>query len=204
MKIFGTQGITTTPEKGEFFCPTCNSLQSYDLKRVRRFFVLTVIPLIPLDKIGEYVECLNCKDSYNTSVLNMPFESSLDMEAEYNMAIKKVMIHVLLADGIIDDAEVTTCQKINKRVTGKDLDSKTLRVEIENIKESKESLSKLSKLQGCLNDEGKELVIQAAYYVALADGEYHEEEQNLIMKIGTLLGMTKAHVDGVLGSLSME
>lgn len=204
MKIFGTQGITTTPEKGEFFCPTCNSIQSYDLKRVRRFFVLSVIPLFPLDKIGEYVECCNCKDSYNTSVLSMPFESSVDMEAEYNMAIKKVMLHVLLADGIIDDAEVTTCREIYKKVTGKDLDSTALRVEIDNIKESKETLSNLSKLQGCLNDEGKELVIQAAYYVAMADGEYHEEEQNLIVQIGKLLGMTNSHIDGVLGNLSSD
>lgn len=64
MIIFGTRGITTTPEKGDFHCPSCDATQKYGLKRVRRFFTLYFIPLIPLNKLGEYVECVTCKDTY--------------------------------------------------------------------------------------------------------------------------------------------
>ncbi len=204
MIIFGTKGVTTTPSTGEFHCPTCNSLQSYGLKRVRNFFTLYFIPLIPLNKLGEYIECKKCRDAYNLSVLDMPVENSVDMEAEYNSGIKKAMIHVLLADGVIDDAEVKTAQDIYNKVTGNNLDATKLREEIDSIQKNNEKLSDLSKLQGCLNDEGKELVIQASYFVAMADGDLHREELALIVKIGKKLGMTDAHINGVLSSLAEE
>ena len=53
MIIFGTRGVTFTPEKGEFFCPGCCAERSFARKSVRRFFTLYFIPLVPLDKLGE-------------------------------------------------------------------------------------------------------------------------------------------------------
>ncbi|MFT6255427.1 MAG: hypothetical protein ACJATV_001691 [Granulosicoccus sp.] len=107
MIIFGTRGITTTPEKGDFNCPSCTSVQHYGLKRVRRFFTLYFIPLIPLDKLGEYLECLSCKDTYKPNILNYdPVANAEAIDAEYHSAIKKVMIHMLLPDGVIDDSDV--------------------------------------------------------------------------------------------------
>jgi len=69
MIIFGMRGITTTPDKGEFFCPGCGKVD-FKLKRVRRFFTLYFIPVIPLNKLGEYVECQKCKDTYNERILD--------------------------------------------------------------------------------------------------------------------------------------
>ena len=202
MIIFGTRGVTTTPDKGEFHCPTCNSIQPYGLKRVRRFFTLYFIPLIPLDNLGEYVECDACKDTYKKNVLDTNASaSSEEFEAEYHSAIKKVMVHVLLADGVIDDSEVETSIDIYHKITGTEISAASFRNEIDVIQASKEDLSGcLRNLQGVLNDEGKELVIKAALYVAFADGEFQQEEQDLLAKIGSDLGMTKAHIQGVISS----
>ena len=38
MIIFGTRGVTSTLEKGDFLCPACCSHREYAHKRVRRFF----------------------------------------------------------------------------------------------------------------------------------------------------------------------
>jgi tellurite resistance protein len=44
------------------------------------------------------------------------------------------------------------------------------------------------------------MVIKAALYVALADGEFQEEEKEMLAKIGNDLGMTPAHIQGVVSS----
>lgn len=200
MIIFGTRGVTTTPQKGDFNCPSCNSVQNYGLKRVRRFFTLYFIPLIPLDKLGEYVECFSCKDTYKTHILDYdPTANAHAIEAEYHAAIKKVMIHMLLADGVIDDSEVDTLKDVYHRISGTETERTKLLEEIDLIQKTPEELSSvLRRLQGCLNNEGKEMVIKSALYIALADGEFQEEEKQLLAQIGADLGMSKAHIQGVI------
>lgn len=202
MIIFGTRGVTTTPEHGSFHCPTCRSQRNYSLKRVRRFFTLYFIPVIPLGMLGEYIECGSCRDTYNTSVLQYdPEQNAAKVDAAYNIAIKKVMIHMLLADGVIDDEEVKSTQEIYEKITGEELPKKNLELEIEEVQNSKEKLSDcLRDLRGCLNDKGKEMVVKAAFYVAMADGEFHEEEKKIIVGIANELEMTEAHLNGVLSS----
>ena len=203
MIIFGTRGVTTTPQRGNFHCPSCSTTQSYALKRVRRFFTLYFIPVIPLDKLGEYVECLSCKDTYKSSVLDYdPAGRALDFEAEYHRAIKKVMIHMLLADGVVDDAEVKTAADIYQKVAGRQMEESALRREIDQLQRSGEDLAaSLAPLQGCLDDEGKELALKAALFVAMADGEFQPEEKALLADIGSNLGMTNAHIQGVISSV---
>lgn len=200
MIIFGTRGITTTPQRGEFNCPSCRSSQGYLLKRVRRFFTLYFIPVIPLNKLGEYVECSTCKDTYKTDIIDYsPAANARVVEAEYHAAVKKVMIHMLLADGVIDDSEVDTILAIYLRITGNQIEKNKLLAEINEIEKNTDDFTNtLTQLQGCLNDEGKELVIKAALYVAMSDGEFQEEEQQMLAKIGQDLGMTAAHVQGVV------
>ena len=203
MIIFGTRGITTTPGSGNFNCPSCNTVQNYHLKRVRRFFTLYFIPVIPLDKLGEYVECSVCKDTYEPNILEYdPAADTASVEAQYHLAMKKVMIHMLLADGVIEDSEVDTMLDIYQRITGNQTNKAELLEEINSIEKNNEDFSsELKSLQGCLNDEGKEIVIKAALYIALADGEFHEEEKQMLGKIGKSLGMTEAHIHGVVSSV---
>ena len=117
--IFGTKGVTTTDESGSFFCPRCHDERAYDAKKVRRFFTLFFIPVIPLDLIGEYVECGQCKGTYETSVLTYdPREREREVQAEFQKAIRRLMIHMLLADGTVDDAELVTAAKIYEELSG--------------------------------------------------------------------------------------
>ncbi len=203
MIIFGTRGVTTTPEKGEFYCPSCASTQNYGFKCVRRFFTLYFIPVIPLGKLGEYVECVTCKNTYKPNVLDYdPTENAGEVEAEYFAAIKKVMIHVLLADGVVDESEIDTLLAIYHKITGENIERDSLLEEIRLIEKSKEDFSSaLINLQGCLNDNGKEMVVKAALYVALSDGVFQEEEKVMLAKIGENLGMSKAHIQGVMNDV---
>jgi len=67
--IFGTRGVTYSAGNGEFFCPQCRTRTRYVHKRVRRFFTLYFIPVIPLNLHREFVECACCKGTYRMDAL---------------------------------------------------------------------------------------------------------------------------------------
>lgn len=69
--IFGTRGVTYTKARGSFQCPQCRTLAPYRHRRIRRFFTLYFIPVIPLDLLGEYVECDQCRGTYKMEILQL-------------------------------------------------------------------------------------------------------------------------------------
>ncbi len=69
--IFGTRGVRSTIQEGQFYCPQCNGQSRYKHKKVTQFFTLYFIPLIPLGNKGQYVECQRCKNTYIERILQM-------------------------------------------------------------------------------------------------------------------------------------
>jgi tellurite resistance protein len=203
MIIFGTRGVTYSQGKGEFHCPDCGARRGYDHKRVRRFFTLYFIPLIPLDLLGEYVECAGCRSTYKPEVLGYdPAAGQAAFTAEYQHAVKQVMIALMLSDGRMDDAEVQSISEIYRDLTGSEITEAQIRSEASQTDPSPQGiLARLQEMAPRLNDHGKEMVIRAAVIVAAADGDFRDEEQELVDSIGKALGMTSAHVAGVLHSM---
>ena len=206
MIIFGTRGVTYTAKSGDFHCPKCSSHQPYRQKRVRRFFTLYFIPMIPLDLHGEYVECQRCRGTYRADVLSYdPNAANAEFQAEFHRTIKLVMARMVLADGVVDDSEVEVICDIYNRLTNSDMSEREARREIAEVEHQSDDLATLlSKCAGFLNDEGKEMVVRAAFLIAAADGEFQDEEKELLGTIGGSLGMTSAHFNGVLNSMCRE
>ncbi len=202
MIIFGTRGVTTTPERGTFACPRCNGQTNFNLKRVRRFFTLYFIPVIPLDKLGEYVECAHCQGTYDPEILTYdPAQENQRIEAYFFIACKQVMISMLLADGVIDDEEVKMLQTQFQEITGTYVPENELREEIAEVsKTASNTLDLLAELSPQLNDAGKETVVRAAYAIAASDGHFDQSEQDYLMQLGQAMSMTDAHLHGVLAT----
>lgn len=200
MIIYGTRGVTRTREQGAFYCPQCGPDQSYKAKRARRFFTLYFIPLIPLDKLGDYVECQACQGTFNPEILDYdPNQEAAQTQALYVTAMKQVMIATLLADGVVDDDEVTLLQEIMLALGGIDVTIQDLREEIDEFSKRRIDPEKLlSELSGTLNDKGKEQVLKAAYRIAAADGHVDKSELQEIHNFGEAMNMSSAHINGVL------
>ena len=162
MIIFGTRGVTYSKTNGDTHCPACQGVAPYKHKRNRQFFTLYFIPLIPLNLNGEYVECQNCKNAYNLEVLDFdPEAEGREFEAEFHRAIKQVMIDMLIADGVVNDEEVTTVQEVYSDLAGTNLPTDQLLAEISQAQSSPtDILQSLSAMAGGLNDPGKEMVIR--------------------------------------------
>lgn len=69
--IFGTRVSHHQVGEGQFFCPKCQAPRAYKHKRATRYFTLYFVPLIPLGKLGEFVECQTCGVAFETAVLQM-------------------------------------------------------------------------------------------------------------------------------------
>lgn len=67
--IWGSTGVTSTIETGEFFCPQCDAREEYTLKQVRPFFTIFFIPIFPIGSATRFVECRGCQQTYREEVL---------------------------------------------------------------------------------------------------------------------------------------
>lgn len=203
MIIFGTKGLKFTISEGNFECPQCDAPRRYKFKKVTRYFTLYFIPLIPLGKLGEYVECQTCKGTFIPKVLDYDRDAQAnDFLAEYEKAIKHSMILIMLADGEIDEGEMLTVHDIVNKFTHHDIELEQLRVEVARIQKNPEDISTyLKRVSPSLNEHGKELIIRCAFSVAAADGNIDDSELKLIQKMASIMDIPQAHLKQVLDEM---
>jgi uncharacterized tellurite resistance protein B-like protein len=203
MIIFGSRGVTYSAGNGEFHCPHCNG-RRYVKKRGRRFFTLYFIPLIPMDLLAEINECQTCKGNFRPEVLN--YAPSLEpdaLEVEFQKALKRIMVLVMLADGKIDDAEVEAVVGIYNKSAREPITEEEVRNEVKLVmKEHADVASCLAKVAPHLNDNGKEMLVKAAFLVAGADNDVADQERAIITEIAGALQISKLHLKGIVDDLA--
>jgi hypothetical protein len=69
--IFGSRVRHKTIREGEFFCPKCQATRRYEYKQATRFFTLYFIPIVPIQRLGEFVECQTCGIAFEPAVLSL-------------------------------------------------------------------------------------------------------------------------------------
>ena len=203
MIIFGTRGVNSTMESGVFNCPQCESEQDYDFKKVTRFFTLYFIPLIPMGKIGEFVECQNCKSTFVPNVLDYEEDKGeSQFMSEYEKALKHSLILMMLADGLIDDREKEVVLDIINRNSHNDMTMGQLNLYIEDVEEAPEKVDTyLQRVAPMLNGHGKEDLIRSALAVAAADGVVDDSEIQVLKEMAAALDMTPTHLKGILSEI---
>lgn len=206
MIIFGTRGVSSKVGEGNFNCPQCASVQPYKHKKSRRFFTLYFIPLIPLDTLGEYVECGTCRNTFIPRVLEFsPSKSNSNNEFQsiYEQAIKHSAILTMVADGKIEQSELVAVQSIINKFSHHDISLTELERQAKLAQLSPEPVDKyLSKIAPQLNEHGKEEIIKSAVAIALSDGHMDESELALIHEMGKALDMSPSHLKGILSEIS--
>ena len=68
--IWGWKNIQSPGRRGEFHCPNCSMPQKYRRRTLRTWFTLYFIPVIPLRKVAEYVQCQSCGGTFTPAVLD--------------------------------------------------------------------------------------------------------------------------------------
>jgi zinc-ribbon family len=192
--IWGLRVFYRTTGQGTFHCRKCGGDRQYRLRAGRRWFTVFFIPIIPLNKVGEHVQCQACKTRYVTDVLNQP--TTAQMQEALTVGMRVAAIAMLTAG---DPASTAARQRVISLVVGaggQGYDEAALDRDLE---------------QGhglgapALGQVGSQLTVQAReWYLAdvirigLADGPLTDSERAAVEAIGLELGMTQAQVLGVL------
>jgi zinc-ribbon family len=192
--IWGLRVFYRTTGQGTFHCRKCGGDRQYRLRAGRRWFTVFFIPIIPLNKVGEHVQCQACKTRYVTDVLNQP--TTAQMQEALTAGMRVAAIAMLTAG---DPASTAARQRVISLVVGaggQGYDEAALERDLE---------------QGhglgapALGQVGSQLTVQAReWYLAdvirigLADGPLTDSERAAVEAIGLELGMTQAQVLGVL------
>lgn len=70
--IWGIRVFFNTTGQGVFRCQHCGTDREYRRRAGRRFFTVFYVPVIPLNKVGQHVQCRACRTRYHVDVLTMP------------------------------------------------------------------------------------------------------------------------------------
>lgn len=195
--IIGIQAVTRTTGTGMFHCPECDARRPFARKRVQRRFTLFFVSMLPLDALGEYVECQHCRGTFRTSVLDRdPADADGErLTAEFRPAMLRIMLLMMLEDGRVERSEQQMILDLNRKLTGRSVPLDVIDGHLDAVRAGPGTAADYAaSIAPLLNEPGKEMVLKAAFAVAVADRDLHDREREALHEIGRALGMTAGHI----------
>ena len=192
--IFGLRVFYRTIAQGTFYCRRCGGDRKYRHRAGRRWFTLFFVPVIPLNSVGEHVQCTTCRTRYVTDVLSQPTTAQMQAALPAGM---RAAVSAMLRSG--DPSSQVSRQRAIETVIGSGVrgyDEAMLNADL---------MQPFEVIRPALNQVGAQLTIQAREWyladvirIAMADGPLTESERHAALVIGVDLGMTQAQVVGVV------
>ena len=192
--ILGLRVFYRTMAQGMFYCRRCGGDREYRHRAGRRWFTVFFLPVIPLNRVGEHVQCTTCRTRYVTDVLSQPTTARMQEALPAGM---RAAVSAMLRSG--DPSSAVSRQRAIEAVIGSgvpDYDEASLNADL---------MQPFEAIRPALNQVGTQLTIQAREWylaevirIALADGPLSETERQAALAIGADLGMTQAQVIGVV------
>jgi tellurite resistance protein len=193
LAVIGIRPITRTTARGTFVCPECRVLRTYVRQRVQRRLVLFFVSMLPLDELGEYVECEQCRSTFRTTTL----------AAEFRPAVLRIMMLMMMEDGRIRESEQRMILDLNRKLTGEAPSLEAMDEHLDAVRTGPGTATDYARsIAPFLNEPGKELVLKAAFAVAVADRQVHPTERTLLHEIGRALHMSPGHIRAVIAECS--
>jgi hypothetical protein len=192
--IWGLRVIYRTLGQGVFFCRRCGGDREYRRRSGRRFVTVFFIPLIPLARTGEHVQCLTCKTRYVTEVLRLP--TTVQMQLALT-AGTRALVAVMLRAG--DQASPQARRRAIEAVTGTGEPGYDERALDDDLAESAQAgRPKIAALGDQLQVQAREWYLAEAVRIAMADGPLTSAERTAAAQLAAGLGMTQAQAIGVV------
>jgi hypothetical protein len=192
--IFGLRVFYRTIAQGTFHCRRCGGDREYRHRSGRRWFTLFFLPVIPLNSVGEHVQCTTCRARYVTDVLSQPTTAQMQAALPAGM---RAAVSAMLRSG--DPASPVSRQRAIEAVIGAGTPG------YDEAMLSTDLMMPFDSIRTDLNQVGAQLTIQAREWylaevirIAMADGTLTEGERHAALAIGVDLGMTQAQVVGVV------
>jgi uncharacterized tellurite resistance protein B-like protein len=195
--IFGLRVYFRTTGHGQFHCQRCGGDRQYRHRAGRRWFHILFIPVIPLNRMSEHLQCTVCRTRYRKGVLAVP--TAAQMEAALPAGTLAAATCMLLAG---DPASEQARRRAVDAVRAAGLagyDEGTLDDDLI------QSATVAADLAGPLNTLAAQLAVPAREWfladmvrIGLADGPLTGDERLAARRVAANLGLTAAHAYGVI------
>jgi hypothetical protein len=190
LSVFYFLGLIGT---GQFHCPNCGGDRDYKHQTARRFFTLFFLPVIPLDKVGEAVQCQTCRQRFDPVVLQRP--TTAQMSHALPAGMRAVAAAMLRAGGATEAATRVAIDQV-RRAGMPGYGPAELHADLSQPPEAAEQPIRALATQ--LTQEALERYLAAAVQIGMADGLLTPAERNGVGWVGHQLGLTPAHAQGVI------
>ncbi len=192
--IFGLRVFYRTIAQGTFYCRRCGGDRQYRKRFGRRWFTLFFLPVIPLNSVGEHVQCSTCRTRYVPDVLNQPTTAQMQAALPAGM---RAAVSAMLRSG--DPASPVSRQRAIEAVIGAGTPGYNEAMLSADLMQPFESIRPaLNQVGGQLTIQAREWYLAEVIRIAMADGPLTETERHAALAIGVDLGMTQAQVIGVV------
>lgn len=192
--IWGLRVVYRTIGRGVFFCRKCGGDRDYRRRSGRRFFTVFFIPLIPLNKTGEHVQCVTCKTRYVTDVLAAPTAAQMQTAMAEGM---RAAVIVMLAAGAPVGGPARQRAIVAVREAGlAGYDDAALEADL--ARPAGERSAAIERFGSQIRTEAKERYLAELIRIAMADAPLTTAERQAAEAIAAALGMTRAQALGVI------
>lgn len=196
--VFGFRIRLRTIASLLFFCPRCGGDRTGSRRVARRWFTVFWIPVIPLNQVGEVVECETCHTRYDPTVTERP--TTADLASALGTAVR-VLTAMVVKTGDADNAAMRAAAVADVAATTPGYDDRTLAGDAAAIDPALAE-QYVAPLANGLEVAGKERLLADLVRVALAGGTVSPDQRRLLDLTGRGLGLTAAHVTGIVSSVA--
>jgi hypothetical protein len=193
MIVFGWRTWARSIAHGTFFCPHCGADREYAHKRARRWFTLFFIPVIPLNVIGEYIQCGTCTKTFKPTVLDAL--TTAQVQETLFRAVRKAV--TVLVRQVGSPGAAATAVGVLSSYAGRPWTDDELTADVQHLDTSDLSAD-LATLASVSNEQGKERILEACVRVAATGGVIDSQARVTLDHIAAGLLMTAAHARGVI------
>ncbi|MGB7325057.1 MAG: TerB family tellurite resistance protein [Rubripirellula sp.] len=186
--------LTRTRERGNFYCPGCRVTQSHRLRARRPWLTLYFIPTIPIGNAEVFVQCDQCKQTWDPTVLDVDQATHEAAEAaKFLDEALRAAVLVTLVDGTISELEIQSLIEIASHMQDRDVDLDEIGHLCSIAQQNKiEAANYVLTVSTRWNEKQKRQGLQAMFLAATAEGEMTEKKVKTLAKMQELLGMTDA------------
>ena len=197
MSLIGIRFCFRTTGHGTAHCQRCGGDRLYRRCVGRRWIHLLRIPIIPLDRVAEHVQCRMCRTRYRLEVLGIPTVAA--MLAALPAGSLAAATTMLRAGDPASAPARSRAVDMVRRAGIAGYDEATLTSDLVAAGAQEVDISdSLRALARQLVMPAPEWFLADAVRIGLADGSLSDEERGAAQLIGAYLGMTSTQAHGVI------
>lgn len=185
--------------RGTLHCQRCGGDRAYRACAGRRWLHLIFLPVIPLDRITEHVQCISCETRYRMEILTLP--TTADMRTVLPAATRAAAAAMLHAGDPDSGLARASAIEAVRGAGAAGYGEPELAADVaawDDVAASADLAVQMGSLARQLIMPAHEWFLAGIIRIGLSDGQLSLEERGAARQVAAYLGMTPAQAHGVI------